>query len=340
MKTTMYLSSRFNNLWSLLECRIFNLCTGFSLRPTRWGFRPVTFLVTPLLFMIVLLLPSPSLSDEWVKVDTASIGSTETLRGIWIAPDESIFSVGDGGRILHCEGTICSVMDSGTTNILFDVWGSSATDVVASGVDKVLLYDGESWTEILESTGQIYTPVWMPSTGEVIFTGDPSGSFPMLYRYDRAAEDWGLGIAVESGIMAFGGANNDVTMVLYNGDVIHTDNNLNLTTVHDQTDPLFLYAAWVNPDNPTEAFGADDEGAIYRFNGSSWTDMGANIPSDTNIWGISGNSGTNVYAVGVDGAGQGVAWHYDGSSWTEEDIPSVIGLIDAAVGSGAASGEG
>jgi len=106
-----------------------------------------------------------------------------------------------------------------------------------------------------------------------------------------------------------------------------------------QPEHLFLTAAWFNPSNCNEAFGADELGEIHRFNGSSWTDMNAGI-TDTTFYGMSGTSGSNVYAAGVTGSGKGVIWHYNGANWSKESTPSIPGLIDVAVGSGIAMGEG
>ena len=78
-------------------------------------------------------------------------GTNEHLRGVWIAPDNTAFAVGDGGTILRHDGSGWSPMVSGTTEALFDVWGSSATDVAASG-NIVLHYQGSSWEEIMMSS--------------------------------------------------------------------------------------------------------------------------------------------------------------------------------------------
>lgn len=250
-------------------------------------------------------------------------GTTEHLQGIWIAPDGSAFAVGEEGTILRFNGSSWSAMDSGTTNVLRDIWGSSSTAVAASGDETVLFYDGDSWTEILsDNSGASYRSVWTPATGEAIFVSK-ADIFPFVVRYDRSSEEWGPDIELDALALSFCGTSSDVTMVLENGDLVHLDNNLNLTTLYNNPNAsLYLQDAWLNPNNCNEAFGvfiAD----IYHFDGSSWTNMNANIPN-TFFFGISGSSSDDVYAVGIGGAGVGVIWHYDGVSWSqEEDIPTV-----------------
>ena len=324
------------------------------------GVSKITTFLSFLVFFAGLLAAEPAAGARWIEMNS---GSTEHLRGVWIAQDKSAFAVGDGGTILRFDGSAWSPMTSNTTNALYDVWGSSAADVAASGVDKVLLFEDNSWGEILDtSSGQLYTPVWIApssvakngSQGD-IFVGVPdSGPFPMhwLYRYDREGEEgekWGFGVAVGSFlVLAFCGTSDpvgyDVYMVTESGDILHTrqlhgDDDLNPVDTHFfQPDPLFLVAAWFNPSNCDEAFGADELGNIHRFNGSSWTDMNAGI-TDTTLYGMGGSSGSDVYAVGIDGSGNGVIWHYNGTNWSKENIPTVPGLIDVAIGSGIATGE-
>ena len=48
-------------------------------------------------------------------------------------PASDVFAVGDGGTILHYNGSTWSSMTSGTTNYLRGVWGSSGSDVFAVG---------------------------------------------------------------------------------------------------------------------------------------------------------------------------------------------------------------
>ena len=287
------------------------------------------FLVTFLLLSIVLTA-NPARS-EWIE---RSSGTTEHLRGGWVAPDDSLFAVGDGGTILHCDGSSCSSMTSGTTNPLFDVWGSASNNAAASGLNSVLRYNGTYWSSITPYTGVTFAPVWVSPNGVSIFVADSVGGWYTLNRYDTNLSKWNdFSYLLTSRVLAFGGSDNDVTIVLATGDIKHTDNSWNVTDVHAHGVSLNLQAAWINPADSNEAFAADVNSTMYRFNGSSWVDMSAGIPATTDIWGITGTSRTDVYAAGKNGSNQGVVYHFDGIAWNLENIPSVNGLIDVAIGS-------
>ena len=52
-----------------------------------------------------------------------------------------IFFIGDGGYIAHYTGSIPGgLMDSGTTENLYNVWGSSGVDVFAVGANGTILH--------------------------------------------------------------------------------------------------------------------------------------------------------------------------------------------------------
>ncbi len=291
------------------------------------------FIIIILQFIFLLPLSAPA-QEEWVSVTS---GTTEHLRGGWIAPDGSAFTVGDAGTILHCSGTSCSPMPSGTTNDLYDVWGAAIDKVVASGPDVVLYYNGSSWANITPYSGGNFTPVWISPNGRSVFVGDygDSGSWSSwryLNRYDTELGEWNFySVIITSPVMAFCGSDNDVTFVQQSGSIMHTDNNLNISDVYNHTASLNLYAAWLTPDC-SKAFGFNYFG-MEHFNGSEWTRMDTSI--NDNIFAINGVSSNDVYAVGIDSTStNGVAWHYDGTGWSKETLPgSPPGFIDVATGS-------
>ena len=73
-------------------------------------------------------------------------GTTVSLSGVWGSAPDNVFAVGDGGTILHYDGTGWSSIASGTTADLRTVWGASASDVFAGGTDSTILYyNGSRW---------------------------------------------------------------------------------------------------------------------------------------------------------------------------------------------------
>jgi hypothetical protein len=73
----------------------------------------------------------------------------------------------------------------------------------------------------------------------------------------------------------------------------------------------------------------DGERVVARFDGSSWGKT-AVVPSDNvQFSAISGTSPTNVFAAGIiNEASADIAWHFDGKTWTDLDLPDCVGLYD------------
>ncbi|MCK5618476.1 MAG: hypothetical protein KAJ17_03710, partial [Candidatus Krumholzibacteria bacterium] len=76
-------------------------------------------------------------------------GATEHLRGIWGSSANDVFAVGDAGTILHYNGSEWTAMTSGTSVDLADVWGPAHDDVFVTGdAGTILHYDGDGWTRV------------------------------------------------------------------------------------------------------------------------------------------------------------------------------------------------
>lgn len=81
------------------------------------------------------------------------------LYGIWASSSadnkgqaNDMYAVGGGGSILHYDGTAWSTEASNTTNILYGVWGSSATDVYAVGAAGTILHFCSSTSDSLQTS--------------------------------------------------------------------------------------------------------------------------------------------------------------------------------------------
>ena len=84
-----------------------------------------------------------------------------------------MFAVGNGGTILHYNGTVWSVMTSGTSQDLSGVWGSSGSNVFAVGYDGTILhYDGSSWSDMYGAGKLDYGTGAVPQS---VAMGDLSG---------------------------------------------------------------------------------------------------------------------------------------------------------------------
>lgn len=69
--------------------------------------------------------------------------------------------MGRYGTILHWDGNTWTLMNSGTNNHLFCIWGSSHSDVFATGAEGTILhYDGSTWTAMRSNTDISLGGVW------------------------------------------------------------------------------------------------------------------------------------------------------------------------------------
>jgi hypothetical protein len=80
------------------------------------------------------------------------------LHSSWGTSSSDIYSVGDGGTILHFDGTAWTKMASGTTTNLGHVWGTSDQNIWAAGWDQttgataLVHFDGSTWSQIDPNT--------------------------------------------------------------------------------------------------------------------------------------------------------------------------------------------
>jgi hypothetical protein len=77
-----------------------------------------------------------------------------SLHSSWGTSSANMYSVGDGGTILHFDGTNWTRMVSGTTKNLYSIWGTSDGDIWAAGFYSttaetgLVHYDGTAWQSI------------------------------------------------------------------------------------------------------------------------------------------------------------------------------------------------
>jgi hypothetical protein len=83
------------------------------------------------------------------------------LEGVWGASASDVFAVGMEGTILHYDGAAWRAMQSPTTETLMDVWGTSPEDVFAVGHGGTILhYDGTVWRAMESGTDANLWGVW------------------------------------------------------------------------------------------------------------------------------------------------------------------------------------
>lgn len=95
------------------------------------------------------------------------------LRDVWGSSATDVFMVGEKGVIVHFDGAMWTVMDSGTREDLHAVWGLSATDVYAVGDNGTIVhYDGTGWALSVGPTSVVLHAIWGSSANKVFAVGN------------------------------------------------------------------------------------------------------------------------------------------------------------------------
>jgi hypothetical protein len=236
------------------------------------------------------------------------------LLGIWGAAANDIWAVGEGGTILHYDGSAWSRVTSPTTEQLNAVFGSSANDVWAVGNSgSILRRQSGSWDIVTSFPGKILDDVWALDANHAWAVG--SG----IFAWDGST--WQQVSTVTSFRGVFGFNANDVWAVGYHVLPHHWNGS-----------------AWV-PDETATTGGAYEDlwgtatnnlwmpewfEEIGHYNGTVWTsEYVGSSPEYHGVWGLSAN---DVWFVGSE------ARHYDGTSLVLDPIDAPRAVLNGIWG--------
>lgn len=198
------------------------------------------------------------------------------LFGVWGSSAGNVFVVGGSGDIWRSTtpGSLLFVpMTSTIQTQLNAIWGSGPDDIYAVGNQGVIIH----WNGV--------DAVW---TSQVTNTVNPVFGV------------WGSG---PGDVWAVGG------QLLASGMILHTSNGGGTWTLLTMGSDV-LNAVWGS--TPTDVFAVGDNGALFHFDGQSWTQQGSGTQS--RLWGVWGSSASDVYAVGEGGAVLHTSDH--GAKWS------------------------
>jgi hypothetical protein len=215
---------------------------------------------------------------------------TANLNAVWGSPDKAndTYCVGDGGTIGHFGGSVPGgFMDSGTTENLKDIWGSSSSNVFAVGSNGTfLIYDGYSWTAPMAGIFTFnFNAIWGSSGSDLFvvcdggaighFGGSPPGGPMDSGTTENLKDVWGSGA--------------DVFAVGANGTILHYSSPVTTTTVPGVTTtttvPTPPYCIAVNPQ-----YGYAGQTLDVTITGlnTNFIDTGSTVDSTTVSFGCSG----------------------------------------------------
>ncbi|MBN2493089.1 MAG: hypothetical protein JXR96_00755 [Deltaproteobacteria bacterium] len=114
--------------------------------------------------------PGSCVSSGWCWENPLPQGNT--LRGVDGISDSDLWAVGEGGMILHWNGTNWTIVESGVRESLADVWVTSADDAWAVGTDgTVLHWDGAGWSPVSTGFDDHFEAVAADGQGRVWIAG-------------------------------------------------------------------------------------------------------------------------------------------------------------------------
>ena len=236
-------------------------------------------------------------------------GSTHNIMGMWGEGSDHFFAVtekDDNSQMLQFDGSSWSI-DYEADMTLFDIWGSSSSDVYAVGYclgvwpnisGQIMHYDGSVWSTLKVFPDHTLLRVSGASSNEVYFSGkqDPLGAMiPVLYFYDGSTFE---SITLPSASIT------DIDALFY-----LSGTGLYIGTSAGSAYRLYLYSggSWTEVGSFSKSIQAiwasasnnvflGTAGGVYRYNGSSFSGPMYPYCDLTNrIWGTDKN---NIYLVG------------------------------------------
>jgi len=215
-------------------------------------------------------------SDIW------GLSATDIWAVQWLFPDPHVAVVHYVGQALN---PTVSTLVPGSVSA---VWARSPNAVFVVGFDRIMQYDGNSWSS-QQSPGNVpLQAIWGDPASNAVFAVGDQGS--IVYYNGTSWQTQASGITARlHGV--WGTSASDVFAVADNGAILHYDGTSWSTQLGGNGTPLF--GIWGSSSNSIFAVG---ENTILHYDGTSWKAQNLPVPMKLNaVW---GTSSTNVYAVG------------------------------------------
>ena len=227
-----------------------------------------------------------------------------------------VVSCGKGGDVTAPSGTASRTstgggsadfawrpMDSGTTELLWGVSGSSAQEVIAVGTRGTAIHlDADTWQGKATLTFRDLCDVWGAADGRALSVG----TFGTVLEYDGAAWE-SMTSGTSRGVYdVWGFEAYQAVAVGDSGTILRFDGSA-WSPMASVTD-VNLFGVWGS--SPADLFAVGVGGTIVRYDGATWSFM--TTPTPQNLSAVWGTASNNVWAVG-DG---GIVLHFDGTAWS------------------------
>jgi hypothetical protein len=238
------------------------------------------------------------ISLEQTRVDLSSQGSVSGWSG-WSASSDEVFIVGNNGQVLHEASGIWKGMTTDWNDEIDAIYGAAGDDVWLAGFASYLPtlrhWDGVSLNTVLSPP-----PQTCDDAGSYSFT--PSGI-------------WSDNQLINPGVWICG------NQCLAHWDRAHWSTYAVPGGPPDNSGWKSIWGI-----GPTDMWTVGAGPSAAHWDGTSW--IPSTLPMSTSDSGyvaslnsVYGSASDDVWAVGIDGQGDGLVLHWNGATWTQ--LPSL-----------------
>lgn len=236
-----------------------------------------------------------------VCLDSVPVANTQTIRGLWTLAPDDIWGVGDGGLLIHFDGSGWTPNSTVTTRDLRGIWASGNNDIWAVGAaGTVLHYTNGAWTATTVGTKDL-KGIWGSSPTEIWAGGEVTGGSAIMRRYNGAtwtAVDTGVSAITVNAVYTSGPDFVYACGLETFGGLLLRWNGINWSKITSYSADE-LRAFWGKGRSSLLVIG--DGGSLVRYDDPvGWTYI--NKPANTtNLYGITADAQGKVYVVGDSG---------------------------------------
>lgn len=199
--------------------------------------------------------------------------------------------------------------------------GTSTSDLLAVGAGPwewmVIRYDGAAWHNEIQGGGAELFDIAVLPGGDAVAVGASSTDSASLI-VTRHGSSWAKSTLAQPAYLraVWADAGGELFAVGYFGALWHyAGGQWQSLSAGAATDESFNDVWGTSPKN-VYAVGSIASGTIFRYDGSSWSEVWQGKSALRSIW---GSSATDIYAVGLSSL-----LHYDGAAW-QPAAPTLAG---------------
>ncbi|KPA12209.1 BNR repeat domain protein, partial [Candidatus Magnetomorum sp. HK-1] len=233
-------------------------------------------------------------------------GVTVDLKDIWIENSTHAYAVGYTDVIIEFVNDEWESVSHGYSGNFFSVWGTAADDVYVSSGSTPYYYNGMSWNNDSGMGSQTVHAIWGPDPATIYMVGDLGEIVSKIGTWNTMTSNTSQNLYGLSG-------NDSGRMFAVGSSGTIIQNSTGVWSAMSSTTANDLHGVWAN-DRRAYAVGVN--GKILKYASGTWTAMNSGTSND--LYDIWGSSAQNLYAVGQDG----IILHYDGNGWTEINSPT------------------